>query len=179
MRQSKGVVKKYSREYTRTLKSGQRKKYKTEQVQITIPKQDNVFDDKEDVLIIPYSENPFEGYEKDLADLKDKYENLQDENNKLKERIASFEIQSIENQEEDTVESNNLEETQNQEMDNNGSSDFKNDYKDDIIFNLQEEYIDLTKRYEELQRELFLLKNDQVSNEYLIKRLKNFILNFD
>ena len=56
MRQVKGVVKKYSREYTRTLKDGERKTYHTEQIQISIPKDLNVFDDKEEVLILPFSE---------------------------------------------------------------------------------------------------------------------------
>lgn len=56
MRQVKGVVKKYSREYTRTLKDGKRKSYHTEQVQISIPKDLNVFEDKEEVLILPFSE---------------------------------------------------------------------------------------------------------------------------
>ena len=36
MKFGKGTVKKYSREYTRTLKSGEKRKYKTEQIQITI-----------------------------------------------------------------------------------------------------------------------------------------------
>ncbi len=47
-----GKVKKYSREYSRTLKDGTKKKYRTEQVQITIPKQENIFEDEEEVLIL-------------------------------------------------------------------------------------------------------------------------------
>ncbi|AGN15968.1 hypothetical protein [Methanobrevibacter sp. AbM4] len=252
MKQSKGVVKKYSREYTRTLKSGKKKKYKTEQVQITIPKQDNVFENNEDVLILPYSENPFEEYEKTLSDLKTKYETLMDENNQLKEKVASYETRSsldnlesngsISNLEsnsqseaesrlssmnleesnlnplsDDSISNNSQIDTDKKDLNNpeksigdkadksldnlksigdsvNKDSDdlekpvenkliseesFRNDYKDDIIYNLQEEYIDLTKRYEELQKELSLLKNDQLSNEYLIRRLKKFILNLE
>lgn len=38
MKIGKGIVKKYSREYHRTLKNGERKKYTTEQIQITVPK---------------------------------------------------------------------------------------------------------------------------------------------
>ena len=34
MKVGKGIVKKYSREYHRTLKNGERKKYTTEQIQI-------------------------------------------------------------------------------------------------------------------------------------------------
>ena len=52
----KGVVKKYYREYNRTLKDGTKKTYKTEQVQITIPKNENIFEDKEEVLILSKEE---------------------------------------------------------------------------------------------------------------------------
>ena len=48
----KGIVKKYFRSYNRTLKDGTKKTYKTEQVQVTIPKSDNIFDDKEEVFIL-------------------------------------------------------------------------------------------------------------------------------
>ena len=56
MKTGKGVVKKYSREYNRTLKNGEKKKYTTKQIQITIPKQDDIYEDKEEVLIIPHNE---------------------------------------------------------------------------------------------------------------------------
>ena len=56
MKTGKGVVKKYSREYNRTLKNGEKKKYTTKQIQITIPKHDDIYEDKEEVLIIPQSE---------------------------------------------------------------------------------------------------------------------------
>ena len=52
----KGIVKKYYRSYNRTLKDGTKKTYKTEQVQITVSKSDNIFDDKEEVLILPSSQ---------------------------------------------------------------------------------------------------------------------------
>ncbi len=52
----KGVVKKYYREYNRTLKDGTKKTYKTEQVQVTIPKNDNIFEDKEEVYILSIDE---------------------------------------------------------------------------------------------------------------------------
>ena len=51
-----GVVKKYSREYHRTLKTGEKKKYTTEQIQITVPKNEDIYSNKENVLIIPQSE---------------------------------------------------------------------------------------------------------------------------
>ena len=52
----KGVVKKYFRSYNRTLKDGTKKTYKTEQVQVTVSKSDNIFEDKEEVLILPSSQ---------------------------------------------------------------------------------------------------------------------------
>ena len=56
MKVGKGIVKKYSREYNRTLKNGERKKYTTEQIQITVPKNEDIYENKEEVLIIPQSE---------------------------------------------------------------------------------------------------------------------------
>ena len=50
----KGIVKKYYRSYNRTLKDGTKKTYKTEQVQVTVSKSDNIFEDKEEVLILPF-----------------------------------------------------------------------------------------------------------------------------
>ena len=56
MKVGKGIVKKYSREYNRTLKNGERKKYTTEQIQITVPKNEDIYNNKEEVLIIPNDE---------------------------------------------------------------------------------------------------------------------------
>lgn len=56
MKFGKGIVKKYSREYNRTLKNGERKKYTTEQIQITVPKNEDIYQNKEEVLIIPQAE---------------------------------------------------------------------------------------------------------------------------
>ena len=50
----KGIVTKYYRSYNRTLKDGTKKTYKTEQVQVTVSKSDNIFEDKEEVLILPF-----------------------------------------------------------------------------------------------------------------------------
>ena len=56
MKYGNGIVKKYSRKYNRTLKNGERKKYTTEQIQITVPKNEDIDENKEEVLIIPNSE---------------------------------------------------------------------------------------------------------------------------
>ena len=56
MKIGKGIVKKYFREYNRTLKNGEKKKYTTEQIQITVPKNEDIYTNEEEVLIIPNSE---------------------------------------------------------------------------------------------------------------------------
>ena len=82
MKVGKGTVKKYSREYSRTLKNGEKKIYKTEQIQITIPKSEDIFQDHEDVLIIPNSEidnfNKINGMSQDLTYVNDEYESLKE-----------------------------------------------------------------------------------------------------
>lgn len=71
MKVGKGIVKKYSREYNRTLKNGERKKYTTEQIQITVPKNEDIYQNKEEVLIIPQSEiENFKGIEEENQALK-------------------------------------------------------------------------------------------------------------
>lgn len=51
-----GIVKKYYRKYNRTLKDGTKKTYETEQVQVTIPKNENIFEDNQEVLILSMEE---------------------------------------------------------------------------------------------------------------------------
>lgn len=71
MKFGNGIVKKYSREYNRTLKNGERKKYTTEQIQITVPKNEDIYENKEEVLIIPNSEiEEFKSREEEIEILK-------------------------------------------------------------------------------------------------------------
>ena len=71
MKIGKGIVKKYSREYHRTLKNGERKKYTTEQIQITVPKNEDIYNNQEEVLIIPQSEiETFKSREEESESLK-------------------------------------------------------------------------------------------------------------
>lgn len=90
MKKVNGVVKKYSREYSRTLKDGSRKKYKTEQVQITIPKQENIFENKEEVAILPIDEfKTIDDQEEIIASLELCNSILINKNNELKSKINS------------------------------------------------------------------------------------------
>ncbi|MBR1610577.1 MAG: phosphoserine phosphatase [Methanobrevibacter sp.] len=75
MKYGKGIIKKYSREYNRTLKNGEKKKYTTEQIQITVPKNEDIYENKEEVLIIPNSEI-------------DEFKNIIEENEYLK--VANY-----------------------------------------------------------------------------------------
>jgi chromosome segregation ATPase len=71
MKFGNGIVKKYSREYNRTLKNGERKKYTTEQIQITVPKNEDIYENKEEVLIIPNSQiEEFKSREEEIETLK-------------------------------------------------------------------------------------------------------------
>jgi len=84
----KAIVKKYSREYTRTLKDGNKKKYHTEQVQITIPKENDVFEDNEKVFIIKSSDiNKVKEDSGKINELKAKNEELEKDNGRLKSTI--------------------------------------------------------------------------------------------
>ena len=98
MKYGKGIVKKYSREYNRTLKNGERKKYTTEQIQITVPKNEDIYENKEEVLIIPNSEiEEFKSREEEIDVL----------------RIANYlhveEVKKLERQLEETGNSSTLE----------------------------------------------------------------------
>ncbi len=93
MKVGKGIVKKYSREYNRTLKNGQIKKYTTEQIQITIAKNEDIYENKEEVLIIPNSE------------IKE-FKNMEEENETLK--IANYlHVEEVDELERQLEENNN------------------------------------------------------------------------
>ena len=98
MKVGKGIVKKYSREYNRTLKNGERKKYTTEQIQITVPKHEDIYNNKEEVLIIPQDEI-------------ENFKNLEEENQALK--VANYlhveEVKELEEQLEENLNPSNLE----------------------------------------------------------------------
>ena len=90
MKIGKGIVKKYSREYHRTLKNGERKKYTTEQIQITVPKNEDIYNNQEEVLIIPHSEiETFKSREEESESLKiANYLHIQ-EVNELREQLEN------------------------------------------------------------------------------------------
>jgi hypothetical protein len=96
------TVKRYSRELSRTLKDGKKKKYTTVQFTITIPERESPFNDKEEVMIMPVEykdkilnmdlqENTITDLEMELKKYKEKTEDLQDKHDKLLYQIISLE----------------------------------------------------------------------------------------
>lgn len=87
----KGVVKKYYRSYNRTLKDGTKKTYKTEQVQVTVSKSDNIFEDKEEVLILPVSQGEQIAELDELQSAQQLFNTiLAEENEELTKELASL-----------------------------------------------------------------------------------------
>lgn len=85
----KGIVKKYSREYKRTLKNGETKRYTTEQIQITVPKHEDIYENDEEVLIIPNDEiEDFTNLEEELKALQIANYLYIEEVKRLNEKIA-------------------------------------------------------------------------------------------
>ena len=162
---AKGKVKKYSREYTRTLKNGEKKKYKTEQVQITIPKQENIFKDDEEVLIL--------------------HNNSLDDINSSDEMFAALEFQTyllkqeIIDLNEKIMDKNNEISNLNEEIELLNKKLDKKEVKIDNnseFIELQKAYIDQLNNYNSLKEKLVMMKSNEVYYKNMINKLKNFIL---
>lgn len=90
----KGIVKKYFRSYNRTLKDGTKKTYKTEQVQVTVSKNDNIFDDKEEVFILSESQAQEIIENEDMVSALELFNTiLSEENQKLSEDLEEAQNQ--------------------------------------------------------------------------------------
>ena len=96
------TVKRYSRELTRTLKDGKKKKYTTIQFTITIPERESPFDDKQEVMIIPVEykdkilnmnlqKNTITVLTMEVKEYKEKVQDLQTKHDKLLYQIISLE----------------------------------------------------------------------------------------
>jgi predicted RNase H-like nuclease (RuvC/YqgF family) len=167
-----GKVKKYSREYTRTLKDGKKKKYQTEQVQITIPKQQNIFEDDEEVLIFHNSDNDFVESQEDITIALELHNFLlKEETKKLNEDLkVKNSIISQLNEEIEYL---------NQEIENktNDNKLLKTDYHSDSDFlELQKSYVSLLKKNEILQSQLESAKIGELYQQGLANKFRNFIL---
>ena len=253
----KGIVKKYYRSYNRTLKDGTKKTYKTEQVQITVSKSDNIFDDKEEVLILPFSQaedlqeldemqsalelfnsmlteenekltsqldyaqeaahvtgSRLEAISKTLDEREEELAESRKRLNILKEDCSSLKDQLEENKNtisslrkqlddknfiisdlnddlnllNDKLNSQNNENLNNNEGSNlNGGSNSEfitneqftstsSSYSFDDYVNLQKEYIELLKKYERSQEDLYNEKVKVIHYKNLLDKFKSFIL---
>lgn len=85
-----GTVKKYKRQYTRTLKDGSKKQYTTEQSQVTLSKPHDVFENGENVLV-----------------LKDSHRAELDEFNKVMDDLKTAKISNISSENVESEDSNN------------------------------------------------------------------------
>ena len=214
MKTGKGIVKKYSREYNRTLKNGEKKKYTTKQIQITIPKHNDIYEDKEEVLIIPQNEiKEFENLEdkvsaleianylytieetqdEELEILKNKYSQLIEENENLKTKFVNIkqETENIKTKFTSIKEENkNLKSSyerisdkyNNLKQDNlNTKTSYANIFEvneklEKELKSMYEEYNSLIDKYNELEKENYLLKSNKNHDEYIANRIKEFIL---
>ena len=236
MKVGNGIVKKYSREYNRTLKNGEKKKYTTQQIQITIPKSEDIYENKEEVLIIPNCEiENFKSreeeieilkidnylhieevkelekelknssaleYENEINDLKakikeqntvlnkieDKYENktikeeyshLLNENENLKSKYSTINEEHFSLKESfnnlsikyDNLKQENLNTKTSYAELYEANESLEKDYN-----SLLSEYNDLVDKFNDLQDELEHLKNIQKHDDYMVNRVKEFVL---
>ena len=244
MKVGNGIVKKYSREYNRTLKNGEKKKYTTQQIQITIPKSEDIYENKEEVLIIPNCEienfksreeeieilkidnylhieevkeleNELKNsstieYENEINDLKSKIKEQNIVLNKIEGKYDNFDDLKHENTtiKEDysnlVIENENLKSTFStineeyfslKESFNNLSIKYDNLKQENLntktsyaelyeaneslekdYNSLLSEYNDLVDKFNDLQDELEHLKNIQKHDDYMVNRVKEFVL---
>ena len=178
MKLGKGIVKKYSREYNRTLKSGEKKKYKTEQIQITIPKSEDIYENKEEVLIIPNSEiENFKNQDEELATLQ------------IANYLYTREVGELENHIETTQKPSTLEyeneiehllkqlDEQNQSMLELEKLKKENDALRNDYDSLKESYDQTSRKYDQLKQENLNTKTSYAEiyeiNEELEKDYEN------
>jgi hypothetical protein len=163
MKFGKGIVKKYSREYNRTLKNGERKKYTTEQIQITVPKNEDIYNNDEEVLIIPNEEIKV-------------FKTLEEENDTLK--IANYlYVKEVEKLEKQLQEDSNLstleyqkeiEDLKNQIVSLN---EIKNKYED-----LNQNNIDMLKKENDVIRDKhskLIIENENLKTKFINIKTEN------
>ncbi|MGL6297557.1 MAG: hypothetical protein ACRC1M_00130 [Methanobacteriaceae archaeon] len=79
-----GTVKKYKRQYTRTLKDGSKKQYTTEQSQVTLSKPHDIFENGEKVLVLKNAHRTdLDEFNKLMDDLKAKISNISSESGEI------------------------------------------------------------------------------------------------
>ena len=147
-----GTVKQYRREYTRNLKSGETRRYTTEQYTITISKQDNIFEDNQDVIILPAT------YKDEVLNLDNSIKTFETDNLQLKSTnkslINNLDLQrSTIKDHETTIQGLNNE---NEELKNriNELEALKNDERLERFEKLQGDHDRLRNKHDHLQERL-------------------------
>ena len=164
MKFGNGIVKKYSREYNRTLKNGERKKYTAEQIQITVPKNEDIYQNQEKVLIIPQSEI-------------ENFKSREEENNALK--IANYlYVEEVKKLEEQLVNPSTLEYEKEIEMlkneiddKNNAHNEIQNKFNslhEDNINNLKEENEAIRDKHSKL-----IVENENLKTKFVNIKTEN------
>ena len=168
-----GTVKKYSREYTRTLKNGKKKKYKTEQVQVTVPKAENIFEDAEEVIILR----------------KEDFNNLENNNDvdieEFEENMTALELfnliltENIQDLESELDESKAELDKSKQELEDNKSmiDDFKSQIEDldsgEDLSELQSQLDSKDELIDDLNDKIVCYKEELESKDLVISNLKD------
>lgn len=167
-----GTVKKYSREYTRTLKNGKKKKYKTEQVQVTVPKAENIFEDAEEVIILRKEDfNNLENNNVDIEEFEEIMTALELFNLILTENIQDLESELDESKAE-------LDKSK-QELEDNKSmiDDFKSQIEDldsgEDLSELQSQLDSKDELIGDLNDKIVYYKEELESKDLVISNLKD------
>lgn len=167
-----GTVKKYSREYTRTLKNGKKKKYKTEQVQVTVPKAENIFEDAEEVIILRKEDfNNLENNNVDIEEFEEIMTALELFNLILTENIQDLESELDESKAE-------LDKSK-QELEDNKSmiDDFKSQIEDldsgEDLSELQSQLDSKDELIDDLNGKIVCYKEELDSKDLIISNLKD------
>lgn len=166
-----GTVKKYSREYTRTLKNGKKKKYKTEQVQVTVPKAENIFEDAEEVIIL--RKEDFNSLENNV------------DNDEIEEIMTALELfnliltENVQDLESELDESKAELDKSKQELEDNKSmiDDFKSQIEDldsgEDLSELQSQLDSKDELIDDLNGKIVCYKEELESKDLVISNLKD------
>ena len=167
MKYGNGIVKKYSREYNRTLKNGERKKYTTEQIQITVPKNEDIYQNKEEVLIIPNSEiENFKNREEENQTLKVANYLYVEEVKKLTKQLEENDHHSSLEYEK-KIEELRLELSQKSDALNDMEAKYKTLHKENID-SLREENLNIKDKHSKL-----IVENENLKSKYVNMKTEN------
>lgn len=193
-----GTVKKYSREYTRTLKNGKKKKYKTEQVQVTVPKAENIFEDAEEVIILRKEDfyNLENNNDEDIEEIEEIMTALELFNLILTENIQDLESELEDNKSELDKTKSDFEESlskigvleaeldeSKEELENNKSmiDDFKSQIEDldsgEDLSELQSQLDSKDELIDDLNDKIVCYKEELESKDLTISNLKDDLNN--